>query len=248
MYIKPILKPDDYDDPTWGKNRGRKRQMMFDAVKNTGKDFANKTLICLGGGCGRNADALRQLGFSKVTNADINEKHLSIGKQYYREVEHIKLDRDHPVEGYDFFFYEDIFDEAFNWHTLLNIAKWNTVSEHVLSEYNYTIYKFNSKRMDQTYKQLEKLGDAYIKKKFGAGNLQIMADFSQVEDLAFENYTLSLTDFNINIEAVKSHSYQAIGQIEHWVDNTPVGFKAALINDGINKHLDKNNLVLVDKN
>tara|TARA_B100001094_G_scaffold331890_1_gene401791 strand:+ start:351 stop:1097 length:747 start_codon:yes stop_codon:yes gene_type:complete len=248
MYIKPILHPEDFIDTTWGKNRSRKSKMMFDAVKNTNKNFKDKTLICLGGGCGRNADKLRQLGFSKVTNADINEKHLSIGKKYYKEVEHIKLDRDNPIKGYDFFFYEDIFDEAFNWHTLLNIAKWNNVSEHVLSEYSYTIYRFNSKRMDQTYKQSEKIGDAYIDKKFGEGNLQIMADFKQVEDLAFKNFTLSLTDFNISIEAVKSHSYQAIGQIEHWVDDAPVGFKATLINYGLHKYLDKKNLVFVNKN
>ena len=112
------------------------------------------------------------------------------------------MDRDNPIEGYDFFFYEDIFDEAFNWHTLLNIAKWNNVSEHVLSEYSYTIYRFNSKRMDQTYKQSEKIGDAYIDKKFGEGNLQIMADFKQVEDLTFKNFTLSLTDFDIGIDCL----------------------------------------------
>ena len=44
--------------------------MMFDAIKDSNKNFKNKTLICLGGGCGRNADALRELGFAKVTNAD----------------------------------------------------------------------------------------------------------------------------------------------------------------------------------
>ena len=133
MYIKPILHPDDFIDTTWGKNRSRKSKMMFDAVKNTNKNFKDKTVICLGGGCGRNADKLRQLGFSKVTNADINEKHLSIGKKYYKEVEHIKLDRDNPIKGYDFFFYEDIFDEAFNWHTLLNIGKWNGAGTAIMN-------------------------------------------------------------------------------------------------------------------
>ena len=99
MHIKPILKPDDFVDPAWGKNRSLKRQMMFDAIKNSNKNFKNKTLICLGGGCGRNADALRELGFAKVTNADINRKHLIIGEKYYKDVEHIILDRDYPVQG-----------------------------------------------------------------------------------------------------------------------------------------------------
>jgi len=223
-------------DPTWGKNRSLKTQMMFDAVKNSNKNFKDKTLICLGGGCGRNADALRSLGFSKVVNADINPKHLAIGERYYKEVEHIELDRDKPVDGYDYFFYEDIFDEAFNWHTLSNIAKWNAVSDHALSYYDYTIYKFNCKRLDQSYKQPEELGNKYIKKKFGEGNLQIMADFSQVEDLETESYRLSLIDFKINVPKITSHSYQAIGQTEHWVDNIPVGFKATLINHGLNKN------------
>ena len=248
MHIKPILKPDDFVDPAWGKNRSLKRQMMFDAIKNSNKNFKNKTLICLGGGCGRNADALRELGFAKVTNADINRKHLIIGEKYYKDVEHIILDRDYPVQGYDYFFYEDIFDEAFNWHTHLNIAKWNTVSEHVLSHYDYTIYKFNSRRLDQTFTQPEEWGNKYIKKKFGEGNLQIMADFSQVEDLETETYTLSLTDFETNISEIKSHSYQAIGQTEHWLDNRPIGFKATLINNGLNKYLDKKNNTFANKN
>ena len=88
----------------------------------------------------------------------------------------------------------------------------------------------------------------YIKKKFGEGNLQIMADFSQVEDLETETYTLSLTDFETNISEIKSHSYQAIGQTEHWLDNRPIGFKATLINNGLNKYLDKKNNTFANKN
>ena len=236
MYIKPIIKPDDFQDPTWGKHRTIKKQMMFDAVKNSNKHFKDKTLICLGGGCGRNADALRSLGFAKVINADINPKHLAIGERCYKEVEHIELDRDKPVDGYDYFLYEDIFDEAFNQHTLSNIAKWNNVSEHVLSFYDYTIYKFNSKRLDQAYKQPEEWGNKYMKHKFGQGNLQIMAEFSQVEDLETQPYRLSLIDFIINISKIESHSYQAIGQTELWLDNKPIGFKATLINNGLNKN------------
>ena len=75
-----------------------------------------------------------------------------------------------------------------------------------------------------------------MKYKFGQGNLQIMAEFSQVEDLETQPYRLSLIDFIINISKIESHSYQAIGQTELWLDNKPIGFKATLINDGLNKN------------
>ena len=209
---------------------------MFDAVKNSDKDFKNKTLLCLGGGCGRNADAIKNLGFAKVTNADIEPLHLIQGKKYYKDIEHIKLDRDVPVEGYDYFLYEDIFDEAYNQHTISNIKKWNTVSEHIISNYAYTVYKFNSKRLDQAFEQPEEFGNEYIKKKFGGGNLQVMADFSQVESLETEPCMVSLNDFKVNVDKVTTHTYQAIGQTALWLDNKPIGFKATLINDGLHQN------------
>ena len=49
--------------------------------------------------------------------------------------------------------------------------KWNAVCPHIVTEQEMNIYEFDSKRLDQTYKQTEIEGDHFIQNHFFNGNV-----------------------------------------------------------------------------
>lgn len=238
MDLRPILPSSDFHDTPWTKNRSRITDRAEQAVAKSNKTHTNKNLICLSGGVGRTANALGNLGFSKVFNSDIRESHLNVGKTYYKNIQHVLQDYNTPVEGYDYFLHEDIFDRTYREDTYKIIANWNKVSEHLLDSYTYNIYRFNCKRLDQAFEHKERHGQIYMDEKFGSGELLLSIDISQVQDLVVEPYDMSLKTFETKIPKVTTHSYQCIGQTNGWLNGQAVGFAGNVINNGLNRYFD----------
>ena len=245
MYIKELS--SKFGNGAWCHRRELSTKLTVDLVKESPYNFEGKSLICLGGGVGRTAHELLKLGFSEVTNLDIHQGNIMIGNKYYPDVKHIQGDYKIPQGKYDYFLWEDIFDLTYNEWLFLDIAKWNESCCHIVPSQNVNIYEFDSKRLDQTFKQAEKEGDNYIQNYFFNGNGILYMDLNSVDNLKITNYPLSLTTFDIDIPTSTSHSYLAFGMTYDWLDGKEMSFKATLINKGRQRKYDFQTKKFIDK-
>ena len=80
-----------WQDTTWNFSPTERKEQILAHVKALGLNLVNKKILCLAGGVGRNANALREL-CDDVTNSDYEDFYLNIGKKLYPEVKHINYD------------------------------------------------------------------------------------------------------------------------------------------------------------
>ena len=244
MYIKEH--DSKFFNGAWCHRRELSTKLTVDLVKKSPYNFKGKSLICLGGGLGRTANALLKLGFSKVANLEINPVNVMLGKKYYPDVQHILGDYTVPNDQFDYFLFEDIFDLTYHEWIFCHIMNWSTVCTHIVTEQEMNIYEFDSKRLDQTFEQSEKEGNEFIANHFFNGNV-LYTDLSSVENLKITKYKMSLTDFDFDIQPSKTHSYLAFGMTYDWLDGKEMSFKATLINKGRQRRYDSVTKKFVDK-
>ena len=245
MYIKEH--DPRFFNGAWCHRRELSTKLTVDLVNTSPYNFKGKSLICLGGGLGRTANALLKLGFSEVANLEINPLNVMLGKKYYPDVKHIQGDYNIPIDTYDFFLFEDIFDLTYNEYIFCNIMKWNEICPHIVTEQEMNIYEFDSKRLDQTFKQTEKEGNEFIENHFFNGNV-LYTDLASVENLKITKYKMPLTNFDFDIHPSNTHSYTAFGMTYDWLEGEEMSFKATLINKGRHRKYDSATKKFVDKN
>jgi hypothetical protein len=216
--------------------RGPRKQETYDYIKSLGLDLKNKKLLCISGGVGRNADALRSLG-CEVTNSDIDEFTIQLGRKYYPKVKHIVYDvEDDPISGYDFVFYEAIFGRGFEWTLYKHMHKWKNHATVLPKQIHMKLFKFNSELIRTYYTQLEDVGTAYIKKELESGTVEGNLNYSEVEDMVIEDVTVDITDVKFEIPNCTTHEYQLIGLIETGQKDA---FAGRFINAGLNMYFDE---------
>ena len=215
---------------TWDANSDLRKKIMFENMSKLPYDFNNKKILTIAGGVGRNADTLRNLG-AKVTNSDLGEFCVNIGKKYYPKINHIVYDMSNdPLEGFDYVVWEQIWIRAYNFKLWEHMYKWKNFARIIPNPIRLKIFKFNSDYIDKTYYQPEKIGNDYIKKQFGDGICDVKMETDKIEDLIEEDIEIDLFNLNINIPKVSSHRYQILGFKPGFISNRIEGI---FISNGI---------------
>ena len=227
-----------WNDTTWNSWPTLRKEKIYNDIKNLNLKLTGKKLLCIAGGIGRNANALSKLGCD-VTNSDIDEFHIKLGRKYYPNIKHIIHDMNtQPLSNYDYVLFEDCWNRSFHQkiiHSFTIMNKWKNYTTVLPSKANLKIFKFNSKMIDDCYLQEEHIGNLYIKKQLSSGNIFARIYLSDVQDLETEDISINILNLNIKLPKSEKHNYQLLGTYE-------IGFKNRIngifINNGLNIYLD----------
>ena len=131
-----------WNDTTWNYWPTLRKEKIYNDIKNLNLKLTGKKLLCIAGGIGRNANALSKLGCD-VTNSDIEESYITLGRKYYPNIKHIIHDMNtQPLSNYDYVLFEDCWNRPFNLDTFTIMNKWKNYTSVLPSIVNLKIFKF----------------------------------------------------------------------------------------------------------
>jgi hypothetical protein len=224
-----------WHDTTWNYWPTLRKEKIYNDIKNLNLKLTGKKLLCIAGGIGRNANALSKLGCD-VTNSDIEESYITLGRKYYPNIKHIIYDMNtQPLSNYDYVLFEDCWNRPFNLDAFTIMNKWKNYTTVLPSQANLKIFKFNSDMIDNCYLQEEDIGNLYIKKQLSSGNIFARIYLSDIQDLETEDISIDILNLNIKIPKSEKHNYQLLGAHELGWKNRISGI---FINNGLNIYID----------
>jgi|TARA_R110000796_G_scaffold8696_1_gene28268 hypothetical protein len=224
-----------------------RREGILDEISKMNIDFNGKKILCLSGGIGRNADALRQLG-AIVYNSDIDHQTINIGKNTYPKVNHLVYDiNDKPLRGFDYVLPEFVWHESTYMGYMEELPKWQGYATILPFDIPYKIYKFNSKLLTNYYRQVEPLGELFIKKSWENIGVMCYGCETEVEDLVIEDKVMNTSSWELDVPDCDTHDYQV------WANPRIFGlprtyFRGRFINNGIFMCLDHTSNKLIYTN
>ena len=226
-----------WQDTTWNFSPTERKEQILAHVKDLGLNLVNKKILCLAGGVGRNANALREL-CDDVTNSDYEDFYLNIGKKLYPQVKHINYDmNDDPLTGYDYVLFERCWSMNYVWDQFKYIHKWKDHAEIIPQNLiNIKVFQFNSKLFTRLYRQEENVGNKFIAHEMSNANLEGYVYHSEVEDLLVQDINVSIDNFEIEIPNCKNREYQMIGC---YIPGMHDCFRGIFINKGIKGKFNK---------
>lgn len=235
MHLKEIgkIQTMSWDDATWTGATTARKEIIVNDIANMNLDLQDKKVLCLAGGIGRNANALRHFG-CQVTNSDKENTFIKLGKKTYPDVKHIVYDIfDDPISGYDYVVMENFWHNRLRWsHTIKCAQRWKDYATVLPLSTKLKIYKFNSKLLTGHYRQEEEVGNQFIKAKLNSGNIEGRLDESEVEDLLVEDIEISMDNPIVKLEKCTSHDYQMLG---HDIIGLPNHFRGFFVNNGLHE-------------
>ena len=206
----------------------------------------DKKIICIPGGVGRVADGIRKLGYN-VTNLDIQQEFIDIGKINYPEVSHVKGDfwQTDTFKGqYDIAFFEDTLQDGYSEKDYVVMNNWSQFCDVYPKKIPLSILKFNSRIYDQAYVFPESQGNELIKQQMDYGTLEARISYSEMDDFETEDISIEPPLFETNIPPVNGYSYQLLG---HWyhIDamDEKIGFKGLMCNGGLHRKMLRRNKI-----
>ena len=203
-------------------------------------DLKGKKVLCLAGGVGRCANALRQFG-CEVTNSDINKQYVKMGKRLYPEVKHIQYDiLGDPLSGYDYVVNENCWGNPMSWKMNLGICrKWKDYATLLPTTITLKIWKFNSKQLSDWYKQEEEVGTQHIEDYLSHGAILGHIPKFWLQDLEEKDYVIDLTNPFIKIPECTTHDYQVFGR---WMYGLPDWLMGLFVNKGYKEKFSNYNI------
>jgi len=238
---------DSFFASTFTAGPGERREAILYEISKMNLDLNGKKILCLSGGIGRNADALRQLG-AEVYNSDIDPQTINIGKKHYPKVNHLVYDlHQEPLRGFDYVIPEFVWHESTLMSWMQELPKWQGYATILPFDIPYKIYRFNSKMLTNYYKQVEPLGDLFMKKSWENISVMCYACETEVEDLVIEDKFLKTESWELDVPSCDTHDYQV------WANPRIFGlpkiyFRGRFINNGIHIFLDQKSGKLVYTN
>ena len=238
MHLKA---PYPHDTTFWSHQLVISEKILED-VKQQNLDFEGKTVLCMTGGVGRNADKLREIGLVP-TNLDFNPEFIAIGKQRYPKTNHICYDyrsKTYIAKKFDFILWEDIWCHGYREDLYYQMYRWSRHKAQLLPNnwYNLHLYRFNSNKLDTQWRQLEPEGQLWLSDVMSKACVEIKAEFNELEDLVIEPLNIDVLNDEIHIDVSKNHTYAAIGchQWDHKGDLTE--FRGQFVNKGWHRKFD----------
>ena len=246
LYLRCINKEPlgGWEDSTFNHGvTARKNAQTSDIrqeIESKQLDLKGKKVLCLAGGVGRGANDLRQFG-CEVTNSDVQEQYVTMGKRLYPEVKHIWHDiLGDPLSGYDYVVNENCWSNTMSWK--MNIAicsKWKDYATLLPTTITLKIWKFNSKMLSDYYKQEEEVGTKHVEDYFSHGVIEGIIPRKFLQDLEEKDFVLDLTNPFINIPECTTHDYQLFGIPMHGL---PVYLKGLFVNKGYKEKFSNSNI------
>lgn len=234
MYLTEVQNsPMGWNDTTWMGATTARKEIIINDIENMNLDLQDKKVLCLAGGIGRNANALRRFG-CQVTNSDIRDTYIKLGKKTYPDIKHFIYDIfDNPIPGYDFVVIENFWCNRLKWKNTIECAqRWKDYATVLPLSMKLKIYKFNSKLLTDHYHQEEEVGNKFIQTKLNSGKIEGRLNKSEVENLVIENIEISTLNPVISIEKCNSHDYQMLGYDSIGLPNH---FRGLIVNNGLHE-------------
>ena len=234
--IRSVFRTDSATDETHTKDMWRnemvsindgkiKTQMLVDCIQKI-KLPQDSKIICVPGGIGRHADAIRKLGYN-VTNLDRNKEWLDIGRKHFPMVNHLEgnFEEAHKYVGqYDLALFEDVIDGPYDESEFRIVNSWSNVCDVYPKEKNLKLFKFNSTLIDQVYNHPLYEMNKIIKEQMGFGNLEMRVTIGEVDSYTIESVICKGPEWQIKVDpSGPEYKYQLLGD---WLNNDALGHKA----------------------
>lgn len=235
-----LIRPPYPHDTTFWYNQKLVSKRIFDSVKQHGLDFLrDKTVLCMCGGVGRNADRLRELGLIP-TNLDYDPKFIEIGKKRYPEIDHICYDyraKTTIAKKFDYIIWEDMWTCGYREDLYHQMYRWSRHGTKLLPNnfYNLKVYRFNSKSIDEQWYQTEPEGKIWLENAMSTACVEIRGRLEELEDLSTSDVKVNIANQEFHIDHSPRHNYMAIGCDEYDHQGNATRFRGLFINNGLHR-------------
>jgi len=208
-------------------------------------EWSDKKGLFAPGGVGRLANYAISIGLD-VDCMDASVICEGICKIEYPKVNYIKANYMLPVEGYDYIFFEDL---VYTLPMIPSVAyavnNWQNKKVQIYPKFkSYSIFRFNSSILDESFFQFEETGKKYTNSLLSSGGVNVWLNLTEVEDLHVEKFTIDLNKPLTKFQhlPVSGLTYTAIAYTE---SSSKDRIRLRIFNSGFNKNFQTNQEVIL---